>query len=322
MHTHPQQVKPPPSGNSGGNGYGARQQKGGSKAEAERDNYAKKHAGEPFNDVDLRAVGYSLKQVFDFTLPDGSLLYQQNRYELPAGATPTKKRPRKRFRPHHRVNGIEVTGAGDRHVLYNWPAIVRAGPGSTVIVTEGETNAAALIAAGLLATTVISHDWAPECVAALTGYHLIILQDHDDQGKTLANIAHKKLAPVAASTRIVPTAHLWTHLSNGTEPEVGDDVQDWIKHGGELKRLLDICREIPAEGTIAAEPYQFRAEADIPAWDWLYGRFLLRGEVAGTVAMGGTGKSSLSIVEALAMASGQPQRRAGNNRGCPRRQCL
>src|SRR5262249_15357023 len=49
--THPQQVKPPPSGNSGGNGYGARQQKGGSKAEAERDNYAKKHAGEPFNDV-------------------------------------------------------------------------------------------------------------------------------------------------------------------------------------------------------------------------------------------------------------------------------
>src|SRR5262249_58324307 len=38
---------------------------------------------------------------------------------------------------------------------------------------------------------------------------------------------------------------------------------------------------------------------------WLYGHFLLRGEVAGTAAMGGTGKSSLSIVEALAMASGR-----------------
>src|SRR5262249_37425215 len=51
--------------------------------------------------------------------------------------------------------------------------------------------------------------------------------------------------------------------------------------------------------------FQFRMEADIPPWQWLYGQFLLRGEVAGTAAMGGTGKSSLSIAEALAMASGR-----------------
>ena len=55
-----------------------------------------------------------------------------------------------------------------------------------------------------------------------------------------------------------------------------------------------------------AEPYAFPGEADIPAWDWLYGRHLLRGEVSGSAAMGGTGKSTLSIVEALAMASGRP----------------
>jgi hypothetical protein len=58
-------------------------------------------------------------------------------------------------------------------------------------------------------------------------------------------------------------------------------------------------------GVIDARPYQFRAEADIAQWQWLYGRHLLRGEVAGTAAMGGTGKSTLSIVEALAMASGR-----------------
>jgi hypothetical protein len=34
-----------------------------------------------------------------------------------------------------------------------------AGPGATVFVTEGEKNADALIAAGLLATTVLSHKW-------------------------------------------------------------------------------------------------------------------------------------------------------------------
>jgi hypothetical protein len=82
-------------------------------------------------------------------------------------------------------------------------------------------------------------------------------------------------------------------------------VQDWIKLGGYPKALIDICRKIPADGTITAEPYQFREQADIAPWQWLYGRHLLRGEVSGTAAMGGTGKSTLSIVEALAMASGR-----------------
>src|SRR5262249_38144129 len=56
---------------------------------------------------------------------------------------------------------------------------------------------------------------------------------------------------------------------------------------------------------ITAEPFKFRAAADIPPWDWLYGQFLLRGEVAGTAALGGTGESSLSIVEAVTMTSGR-----------------
>ena len=70
-------------------------------------------------------------------------------------------------------------------------------------------------------------------------------------------------------------------------------------------KLLDICREIPADGIITAEPYQFPRGGGHSPWQWLYGRHLLRGEVAGTAAMGGTGKSTLSIVEALAMASGK-----------------
>ena len=292
-----------PSPRGSGNGYD-RDHTTGSKTATERDKYAEEHAGEPFSDADLRAVGYRLARVFDYTLADETLLCQQNRYELPPGARPTKKRPRKKFRPHHRVNGIEVTGAPIRRVIYNWPAIMRAGPGNTIYVTEGEANAEALIDKRLLATTVLSHEWAPECVAALTGQHLIILVDHDDGGKVLAKNAHKKLAPVAASIRIVPTEHLWKHLTGARGITLGDDVQDWINLGGDPNKLLDICREIPADGIIAVEPFQFRAEADIPPWRWLYGHHLLRGEVAGTAAMGGTGKSSLSIVEALAMASG------------------
>ncbi len=45
--------------------------------------------------------------------------------------------------------------------------------------------------------------------------------------------------------------------------------------------------------------------ASIPARPWLYGHHLLRGQVSVTVAPGGIGKSSLTICEALAMASGR-----------------
>ena len=41
-------------------------------------------------------------------------------------------------------------------------------------------------------------------------------------------------------------------------------------------------------------------------WDWLYGKHLLRKTVSGTAGRAGIGKSSLSIAEALAMASGKP----------------
>jgi hypothetical protein len=303
----PQSPPPASSGNShGGNGQVKQDD---SKTAAERRTHADEHAGEPFDDLYLRKQGYRLTNAFDYTLADRTLLYQQNRYELPVGFKPSKKRPRKQFLPSHHANGIKVFGPTARRVIYNWPAIMHAAPGSFILVAEGEKNADILIKAGLLATTVLSHKWTPECIAALTGHHVIVLADHDDTGKEGAAIAaraQKDLAPIAASTRIVPAMHLWKHLPSGTPaPKPNDDVEDWIRHGGDVRRLLDICLEVPAAGIISAKPFRFRAEADIPRWDWLYGNLLLRGEVARTAATGGTGKSSLSIVEALAMTSGR-----------------
>jgi hypothetical protein len=46
-------------------------------------------------------------------------------------------------------------------------------------------------------------------------------------------------------------------------------------------------------------------EASLPRWDFLYGKQLLRGALSATAAPGGTGKSTKSITEALAMASGR-----------------
>lgn len=57
---------------------------------------------------------------------------------------------------------------------------------------------------------------------------------------------------------------------------------------------------------IPATPFRWVPPASIPRREWLYGQFLIRRQVALTVAPGGTGKSSLAAVEALAMATGLP----------------
>ena len=230
-----------------------------------RDDHADDHADEPFDDTWLRRQGYRLTAVFNYSLPDGSILYRQNRYELRSKIAATKRRPRKRFLAQREVNSRRVFGAGARRVIYNWPAVMRAGPNATVFVTEGEKNAEALIAAGLLATTVLSHSWTPECVAALTGCHVIILEDHDEHGRQIAGDAQSKLAAVAVSMRLVPYAHLWSHLDRATRgdaPASGEDVSDWIAKGGNAATLLNICYQVPPEGAI--EPIDLWGQFDPP----------------------------------------------------------
>jgi hypothetical protein len=71
---------------------------------------------------------------------------------------------------------------------------------------------------------------------------------------------------------------------------------------------VDIPELFPSAsaGTVKATPYVWTDPNQIPKRRWLYDRQLIRGFVTVTVAPGGVGKSSLSIVEALAMATGRP----------------
>jgi hypothetical protein len=56
------------------------------------------------------------------------------------------------------------------------------------------------------------------------------------------------------------------------------------------------------------EPTVFEWEdpATIPVRDWIYGKHLIRRHVSATIASGAVGKTSLKIVEALALATGRP----------------
>lgn len=99
----------------------------------------------------------------------------------------------------------------------------------------------------------------------------------------------------------------------------GFDANDAIAlYGdGSVKAALD-RRESPlppfapyaddgeAAPAIKATPFAWRPEADIPPRQWLYGRHLIRKFLSLDIAPGGLGKSSVKIVEALAMVSGLP----------------
>lgn len=75
----------------------------------------------------------------------------------------------------------------------------------------------------------------------------------------------------------------------------------------ELNALKSEQAELNAAvAAIKATPYSHAEPSAIPPREWIYGTHYIRSFVSATVAPSGVGKSSLIIVEALAMASGKP----------------
>lgn len=88
----------------------------------------------------------------------------------------------------------------------------------------------------------------------------------------------------------------------------------WAKAsaGAQAARVFDDGMDLPLDeapvagvpkGTLMAS--KVRGGAKTPLRAWLYARRLIRGYMSSTIAAGGTGKSSLTMVEAVAMASGK-----------------
>ncbi|MBT5522996.1 MAG: AAA family ATPase [Rhodospirillaceae bacterium] len=86
-----------------------------------------------------------------------------------------------------------------------------------------------------------------------------------------------------------------------------------------LHNTLVQAPKLPGPEVEAVKPVPFEPidlKTSMPR-QWLYGHHLIKGFVSGTVAPGGTGKSSLAMVEALAMAAGKPL--LGDEVYCPLR---
>ena len=218
------------------------------------------HATKPYGPIRaaLAAKGYRVARSFAFSVPgETEPLFFEDRYELQSWITPSKALPHKTSRYRHRKDGQDFSGTGPRRVLYHWPAIMRAGPGAEVFVAEGANKCDALNAAGLIATAAPYHQWGAECISALAGRHVVYFEDHDHPDANgcatatkLSADAKAKLAPGAASFRIVPALHLWENLGRVGSPPHGWDVKDWCEAGGNPAKLSAICREIPTDNGV------------------------------------------------------------------------
>jgi hypothetical protein len=74
-----------------------------------------------------------------------------------------------------------------------------------------------------------------------------------------------------------------------------------------IKLAIDEGRRAGSEPSpvIVPTPFLWIDAADVPPREWLYAKHFIRRYVTATVAPGGLGKSSLELVEALAMATGR-----------------
>jgi hypothetical protein len=165
---------------------------------------------------------------YDYTDPQGRLLYQVTRHR------PKTFRQR---RPDGRGGWVHSL-AGVARVPYRLPAVLAAPLDVPVFVVEGEKDADALAALGLVATTnaqgagkwkTLDPDTAE---ATFRGRNVVILPDNDTPGRQHAADVAARLAPVAASVKVLNLPGL---------PPKGD-TSDWLAAGGTAKKLLDLVR--------------------------------------------------------------------------------
>src|SRR3954447_17492921 len=180
-----------------------------------------------FRDGWLTSKGYTRTATYPYTTIDGTLLCQVLRYEHPT-------EHKAFFERSPDGSGGWFADAGDRKVPYRWPELAQA-VHATAFICEGEKDTDRLISLGFAATTVASGSWSKEAIEALKGFDCLILEDNDAPGRLKAKKAAASLYGVAASVRIVRIPGLGE----------GEDVSNWLDHGGDPATLVDLAKSFP-----------------------------------------------------------------------------
>ena len=201
-------------------------------------------AGQSHNSTPKRIIA-----AYDYVDGDGKLLYQVLRYE-----------PKNFCQRRPDGKGKWIWNLEDRRILYRWPELLKF-PDATVFVTEGEKDADNVAALNLCATCVATGKWTPECIAALAGREVVILEDNDDAGRTKALAAAQTLHGTAKTIRIVSLPDL---------PDKGD-VSDWLEADpNNAKKFTKTCFDVPvwvpseADAKIEAAPSESKSSTNAP----------------------------------------------------------
>jgi AAA domain len=245
----------------------------------------------------VRGPQGSVEATYDYRDESGVLLYQVVRLK------PKSFRQR---RPDD--NGNWIWKLGDtRRVLYRLPELLRF-PDATVFVCEGEKDADRVACLGHCATTVASGKWTEDCVTALAGHDIIILQDNDGAGEQKAKAAAQALHRVVKTIRIVLLPDL----------KLGGDVSDWLDADPQrADKLVDVCFDVP-EWTPGAtlEPDSANSEpipliksskefvADFVPPDYLVDGLLQEAFLYSLTGATGAGKTAITLRLAASVALG------------------
>jgi hypothetical protein len=198
---------------------------------------------------------------------------------------------------------------GVRRVLYKLPDVLRAvRSGETIFLVEGEKDAEALSALGLVATTNPhgAGKWRDEYSQTLKGAHVIILPDKDESGRRHAESVALSLWGKAKTIKVVELP------GDGIK-----DVSDWLKAGGTREQLLELVAQAPEWKPPASEPEKGKrylaavwkplGEITMPAHDaWQVEGLIKPGNLVLLSARPKTAKSIVALNLAACVASGRP----------------
>lgn len=249
-----------------------------------------------------------IHDIYPYIDEHGEVLYENVRY-YPKGFR--QRRTDKFGNPIYNLEGV-------RRVPYRLPELIAAKEQqSDVFLCEGEKDADALRELGFTATSF--KNWREDFNQYIQGLHVIVCQDHDQPGVTMATEAAKILLRSASSVKILDM-----YADRELPENHGLDISDYIRwcveaEAADADTLKErICVTIDntpnwkEKGVVQSKDY-FRLKStdermaesrDLPTPRKLFGDFWYEGEVCVLFADTNVGKSILAVQIGNAIANG------------------
>ena len=215
-----------------------------------------------------------------YTDADGARLYAKVRVDLPGSK--------------YRVR--DVSGEWKRKhapVPYRLPDLIKADPGATLFMAEGEKHADKLASWGLLAT---SHkDWRKDFAEHVAGRTVVILPDNDVAGEKQAEDTARFVKAAGGNPIIVKLPDL----------PPGGDIMDWTGDCEALEALV-VAAINPAPELLPLIDLTKWEGIEPPDREWQLYEYMPKGQVTYLTGPGSAGKSLLAQLLATCMAVGMP----------------